>query len=734
MRSSYTDKRSVAVQLEVAMAASLRCVLAILFAAHSYIHAKTLYFPHYGDGDGLRMTFVVSNYSDATATGALSVYDTFGDPAPLPFESGTASVVELTLPPNSSTVLRTQGTSDPLRTGFVRVELDQEEVSGVAIFKFASGLEASVLPSQTGKRFALFVERSSDLDTGIAIYRETPSPIDLKLYDASGTLVDEHPFDFSGSQAARYLKELFPDLASVFQGSLLVESEGLFALLGLRFGRSILSTIPVVSLTQDSESNQSDVDPFARWNDLKPESWWRESAPYSCRREEKQTSPWLRAGLTDLGGSDSLSLIRYFGNGSYLRYGHMGFSGCTPLKKYPDSFHLDPPADPTYYSLGDLDIWVDVARVPSDASGWSDDDGTRVDMSMAQAVELLNQYVAPYFRRISQDNFRITFHEGNEFNVEGDGEPGDAETQQFKLVGACLDGCEYGGPGGLNRILLNDVASDTGGQAYNGWARFGLASFQAAYMETIVHEMGHGWMAWPHSYSEVPWRAQAGDEISAPNPYSNLFDVMSSLALSPVAGWDHEMPSTLAINRYAAGWIKPEDVALHLVDRATYTLSKPRESGYQFLVVHSGRPNAFTTLEVLEERPSQFVANVDVYDPSVPGNYRPRRYEGVLVSRYDQTAGTGTTARVGPALYNKENPDFLADVSWGRDDYSLVSDGETREIGGGVSVAVKENTDGSYDVTVSGGKVAEFEIWCSNIWFSEEYDTGCYLDEAVWDE
>ena len=212
------------------------------------------------------------------------------------------------------------------------------------------------------------------------------------------------------------------------------------------------------------------VDLWAFWNDLEPEPWWRESAPYSCLQEEKQTSPWLRAGLIDLGGSDPLSLIRYFGNGSYLRYAPMGFLGCTPMQKYPDSFHQDSPADPTYYSLGDLDIWVDIARVPTDASGWFMDDRIRVDISMEQAVALLNQYIAPYFRRISQDNLRITFHEGNEFKVEGDGGPLDAETQQYKLVGACLDGCEHGDPGGLNRILLNDVASDTEGQAFNGWA------------------------------------------------------------------------------------------------------------------------------------------------------------------------------------------------------------------------------------------------------------------------
>ena len=479
----------------------------------------------------------------------------------------------------------------------------------------------------------------------------------------------------------------------------------------------------------------AEEDPFARWNDLEPESWWTESAPYSCHQEKKKTSPWLSAGLMDLGGSDSLSLIRYFGNGSYLRYGFMGFSGCTALHKYPDSFYLDPPADPTYYSLGDLDIHVDIARVPEDATGWFMDDGSRVDMSMDEAVELMNTFVAAYYRRISQDRFRITFHAGNEFDVPGDGSPIAADDELFRLVGACLEGCAYGAPGGLNRIRLSDVSSDTGGGAYNGWAHFGLASFRDGNMETIVHEIGHGWMFWPHSFAEVPWRPSTGRELQGPNPYSNFYDIMSRLGLYPMPGWSHDLPSTLAINRYTAGWIDPEDVALHLVDSATYTLSKPFEEGSQFLVIHSGRRFAFTTLEVLEERTEPFKILWDqVYDPSAPTGLRPCRYEGVLVSRYDQTAGTGTYARFGPALYNEDNPDFLTHVGSGRDDLSLIPDGGSREIGGGVSVSVAKNPDGSYEVTVSGGRVASFERWCDKIWFSgDEYDTGCFLDEAVWE-
>lgn len=240
------------------------------------------------------------------------------------------------------------------------------------------------------------------------------------------------------------------------------------------------------------------------------------------------------------------------------------------------------------------------------------------------------------------------------------------QNQQFRLLRACLDECEHGAPGGLNRILLNDVAADTAGAAYNGRARFGLASLREEDMETIVHEMGHGWMAWPHSFAEVGWRGDPDDEVGPPNPYSNFCDIMSALDLNPILGWDVWMPSTLAIDRYTAGWIRPEDVALHVTEEATYLLSEPRATGHQFLVIHSGRRQAFTTVEVLEARSPKFtVERWDVYDPVNETGRRPRRYRGVLVSRYDQTGGTGINARFGPALYDRSNPDYLTDVGWG---------------------------------------------------------------------
>ena len=479
---------------------------------------------------------------------------------------------------------------------------------------------------------------------------------------------------------------------------------------------------------------------YESWNDhewlTSPKPWWRASNPYNCDPPSNPNSPWTAAGMTDLGGQDSLSLIRYFANGSYIRYGLMGFEGCSFMSKYPGRTHLDIPVDPAYYSLGSLEIAVDIARVPANAADWSSDNGIRIDMSMAEAVDTLNDNVAAYFHKISEGKLRMRFVAGHDFQASGRATPQEVEDQWLELIGitGCDPndpnriGCKGGMPGALNRLFLNDVGVFSGGSAWNGRAEMGLVSVKYATMTTLIHEIGHGWMLWPHSYTELPWKPVINGPYKRPNPYSNHHDFMSELTFARPSGWHQDLPATLAVNRYAAGWIDADEVALHLSDQGTYTLAKPRQNGNQFLVIHSGRPGAFTTLEVLDERNAVYRdTHAAVYDPASPEQQRPLRYDGVMVSRYDQTAGTGINARVGPALYNVDNPNYESDVGFGRDDYSVIADGESRRIGGGVTVSVTKNANGSYDVTVSGGKIAEYEPWCRSIWFSGEYDTGCAL-------
>jgi hypothetical protein len=143
-------------------------------------------------------------------------------------------------------MLRTSGSSIPAKSGFIRVELDRREASGVAIFRYTDGREASVLPSYPGNKFALFVEQSASFWAGIAIARLGKEPVAMSLYDEKGTLVGTRDFAFDQGdfQNARFLGQVF-SLPEEFRGLLIMESAGKFTAVGLRFGGNVLSTVPV---------------------------------------------------------------------------------------------------------------------------------------------------------------------------------------------------------------------------------------------------------------------------------------------------------------------------------------------------------------------------------------------------------------------------------------------------------------------------------------------------------
>lgn len=236
--------------------------LRYLYATHNT--GPVISFPHCGDGGGLSMQIAVNNLSDQTASGRLMVFDQQGKPQPLPFAGlGEESEIELSIAPKATRVLTTLGTSTPFKLGFIRIELDQPEVSGVAIFKYASGPEASVLPAAPGRRFALFVERSEDLNTGIAFARLSPNqPLALSLYGLDGTLLESREYTMFGIQEARFVDELL-DVEPGFRGLLVVDSPALLAAVGLRFGAGVLSTIPVIGLDSGDATRGSFLFPHS---------------------------------------------------------------------------------------------------------------------------------------------------------------------------------------------------------------------------------------------------------------------------------------------------------------------------------------------------------------------------------------------------------------------------------------------------------------------------------------
>lgn len=127
------------------------------------------------------------------------------------------------------------------------------------------------------------------------------------------------------------------------------------------------------------------------------------------------------------------------------------------------------------------------------------------------------------------------------------------------------------GEPGYQKLTVDSVIHVGGGTVHSSEISFPRLS-------TIAHEIGHD-LQWPHSYSG---RILRGGEVYE---YDNRMDLMS--------GRDtYELKTgTIAVNRYASGWIAPEDVALHTGGAAEYVLSPLGEEGIQMLVI----PTAWST-------------------------------------------------------------------------------------------------------------------------------------------
>ena len=217
----------------------------------------TLYFPDYVDGAGWSVQLVLSNIgiADEDATVVVEVFDQAGQPVrDLFVSSGT-----VTIPSLGNRVLRSGGTGE-VRRGWIQVRTDTDSVSGMLTYShIQTGIEVGVEPVELGSHFALFVEESSDIGTGLAIFKPDASPrIELRIRDEAGNDPLDGVFVPHGDfhQRARTMAEWFgvegvdTGFLRDFRGLLFLRTEdgSLFAPLGLRFGRPTgsLSAVPVI--------------------------------------------------------------------------------------------------------------------------------------------------------------------------------------------------------------------------------------------------------------------------------------------------------------------------------------------------------------------------------------------------------------------------------------------------------------------------------------------------------
>ena len=221
------------------------------------------------------MQLAISNIDTTTAAAVIvAASDQEGQPILGFFDFDGASEI----PPLGTRIFRSAGAGE-IRRGWIEVRTDTASVSGLLTYRNAdTGLEVSVEPVELGNHFALFVEESSGIGTGLAIFKPDPaSTIEFRIYGEDGINplgegFSTHPVGGETfQQRVGSIPEWFAmdgidkEFLQDFRGILLLRSEdnALFAPIGIRFGKrgESLSAVPVIRVTGDDGDMPSTLAP-----------------------------------------------------------------------------------------------------------------------------------------------------------------------------------------------------------------------------------------------------------------------------------------------------------------------------------------------------------------------------------------------------------------------------------------------------------------------------------------
>lgn len=222
----------------------------------------TLYFPDYVDGDGWSVQLAISNIS-ATEAASVTV-DTYSPKGQAVLDLFD-SELSFEVPPLGSRILKSDGAGD-IRRGWIEVHADTASVNGLLTYRAGqTGIEVGVEPVELGSHFALFVEETRDIGTGLAIFKPDESGrVEFRVRDETGSDPRRGRYVYWGfrniSQRGLTIQEWYDveggdtGFLSDFRGLLFLRtSDGsLFAPLGLRFrkGGGSLSAVPLIRVPQ----------------------------------------------------------------------------------------------------------------------------------------------------------------------------------------------------------------------------------------------------------------------------------------------------------------------------------------------------------------------------------------------------------------------------------------------------------------------------------------------------